>query len=75
MKRRRVVAAFGAAASALALPAWAQEEPKVLRFSWWGGGGRHEATLKAVRLFEQHKKTLSPFCNQFFSDKTKMFSE
>ncbi len=25
----------------------------MLRFAWWGGAGRHEATLKAVRLFEQ----------------------
>ena len=23
-----------------------------LRFSWWGGGERHEAMLKAARLFE-----------------------
>ncbi|WP_077033724.1 ABC transporter substrate-binding protein [Pelomonas sp. KK5] len=25
----------------------------VLRFSWWGGAGRHEATLRAIALFEQ----------------------
>lgn len=28
-------------------------EDKVLRFAWWGGGDRHEATLRALRLFEQ----------------------
>ena len=27
---------------------------KVLRFGWWGGAGRHEVTLKAIALFEQH---------------------
>ncbi|WP_395707154.1 ABC transporter substrate-binding protein [Casimicrobium huifangae] len=36
-----LVTAFAAGASA-------QE----LRFSWWGGGERHEAMLKAARLFE-----------------------
>jgi oligogalacturonide transport system substrate-binding protein len=25
----------------------------VLRFAWWGGGARHEATLKAIALFQQ----------------------
>ena len=27
-------------------------KPTVLRFAWWGGAGRHEATLKAIALFE-----------------------
>lgn len=27
-------------------------EEKVLRFSWWGSGDRHEATLRAIHLFE-----------------------
>lgn len=27
-------------------------EDKVLRFSWWGSGDRHEATLRAIHLFE-----------------------
>lgn len=31
----------------------AQTSPRTLRFSWWGGSGRHEATLKALRLFEE----------------------
>lgn len=25
----------------------------ILRFAWWGGAARHEATLKAIALFEQ----------------------
>jgi len=29
------------------------EKTTVLRFSWWGGGARHEATLKAIALFER----------------------
>ncbi len=33
-------------------------EPKVLRFAWWGGAGRHEATLKAIALFEQQNPGL-----------------
>ena len=37
-----------ALATAFAAGASAQE----LRFSWWGGGERHEAMLKAARLFE-----------------------
>jgi oligogalacturonide transport system substrate-binding protein len=41
-----------AAALGLSLPALAQD-PTVLRFSWWGGAGRHEATLKAIALFER----------------------
>lgn len=31
----------------------AQTANRTLRFSWWGGSGRHEATLKALRLFEE----------------------
>lgn len=34
-----------------AAPALAQE-PVTLRFSWWGGGERHETTLKAIAAFE-----------------------
>lgn len=33
--------------------AQADEPSKQLRFSWWGGAGRHEATLKAIALFER----------------------
>jgi oligogalacturonide transport system substrate-binding protein len=49
MKRRLFIAA---SAATIAAPAFAQDKPITLRFSWWGGAGRHEATLKAVRLFE-----------------------
>lgn len=28
-------------------------EPVTLRFAWWGGDSRHEATLKAIELYEQ----------------------
>lgn len=49
--------------SALALSPWlAQAQtaaaPTVLRFAWWGGAGRHEATLKAIALFEQQNPGL-----------------
>ena len=30
----------------------ASTEPVTLRFSWWGGDERHEATLAAIRDFE-----------------------
>ncbi len=42
-------------ASGLAAPAVlrAQERRTVLRFAWWGGSARHEATLKALALFER----------------------
>jgi oligogalacturonide transport system substrate-binding protein len=50
IRRRRLLAA--AAAAALAAPALAQPAPRVLRFSWWGGAGRHQATIKAVAAFE-----------------------
>ena len=51
MKRRHGLAATIALACGLAAPgAFAQEQ--TLRFSWWGGGERHEATLKAIAAFE-----------------------
>ena len=57
MKRRTLI--LSAACTALgAPPTWAQPNPTVLRFSWWGGGARHEATLKAVRLFESRNPGL-----------------
>ncbi|WP_077609554.1 ABC transporter substrate-binding protein [Clostridium sp. Marseille-P2415] len=28
-------------------------EPVTLRFAWWGGDSRHEATLKAIGLYEE----------------------
>jgi oligogalacturonide transport system substrate-binding protein len=53
MKRRYALGAIAAGAAAIAMPTLARAAPEPLRFAWWGGGGRHEATLKAVRLFEQ----------------------
>ncbi len=55
--RRRSLFAI-AAASLVALagaPAQAADaaEPTVLRFAWWGGGARHQATLKAIAAFER----------------------
>lgn len=52
MKRRGLIQGLGAAAACVALPAIAQPASRVLRFAWWGGAGRHGATLAAVRLFE-----------------------
>lgn len=47
---RRHVLASGAA---LAAPfVHAQGQP-VLRFAWWGGASRHQATLAALKVFEQ----------------------
>ena len=45
--------ALSAAAAALAAPWVHAAPPLVLRFSWWGGAGRHAATLKAIAAFEQ----------------------
>lgn len=33
-------------------------EEAVLRFAWWGGAGRHEATLKAIAVFERRNPGL-----------------
>jgi oligogalacturonide transport system substrate-binding protein len=52
MNRRKALGALAAGAAALAVPPVARAEREPLRFAWWGGAGRHEATLKAVRLFE-----------------------
>ncbi|WP_349671196.1 extracellular solute-binding protein [Lacrimispora sp.] len=30
-----------------------KQEPVTLRFSWWGGDARHEATLKVIKQFEE----------------------
>ena len=53
LKRRALLTA------ALAAPAVLRAaEPRVLRFSWWGGAGRHEATLKAIAAFEKREPGL-----------------
>jgi oligogalacturonide transport system substrate-binding protein len=61
-ERRRSLFAL-AAASLVALantPANAADaaEPTVLRFAWWGGGARHQATLKAIAAFERQNPGL-----------------
>ena len=45
----RSMVAMGAMALALGGSVVSAQE---LRFSWWGGGERHEAFLKAIKLFE-----------------------
>lgn len=62
MKRRRLLHGLGAAAACMAAPALAQPAPRVLRFAWWGGAGRHAATLSAARLFEQRHPGLQIKC-------------
>jgi oligogalacturonide transport system substrate-binding protein len=52
-RRRSLLRGGVALAASLALPALAQEAPRVLRFAWWGGAARHGATLKAIALFER----------------------
>ncbi|OWQ93504.1 hypothetical protein CDN99_03280 [Roseateles aquatilis] len=49
------LAGIAAVAGTLAAPAVlrAQDRNAVLRFAWWGGAGRHAATLKALALFER----------------------
>ena len=53
-----MLAAAGAALAApwvhAQTPAQAQaQSPRILRMAWWGGAARHQATLKAIALFEQ----------------------
>ncbi|WP_083686230.1 ABC transporter substrate-binding protein [Rhodoferax koreensis] len=54
MKRRDGLLATAALAMTALSPALvrAQEPTTTLRFSWWGGGNRHDATLKAIAAFE-----------------------
>ena len=51
--KRRTLLALGAAAAVAPIGPRAQSSVRMLRFSWWGGSGRHEATLKAIALFER----------------------
>lgn len=51
MLNRRALLASAATAP---LAPWVHAQPqRVLRMAWWGGAGRHAATLKALALFEQ----------------------
>jgi oligogalacturonide transport system substrate-binding protein len=45
-------------AALLGVPRARAAEERVLRFSWWGGGARHEATLKAIAAFQQQNPGL-----------------
>ncbi len=45
--KRRLVLGLGAVA-----PFVHAQTERVLRFAWWGGSSRHQATLAALRLFE-----------------------
>ncbi len=47
---RRTLLASGAA---LAAPFVHAQDKPVLRFAWWGGASRHQATLAALKVFEQ----------------------
>jgi len=51
MNRRHTLKAAAALAVALAAGSAAAQET-TLRFSWWGGGERHELTNKAIAAFE-----------------------
>lgn len=48
-RRQLLVSGLAAAPTLLS----AQPRETVLRFAWWGGSARHEATLKALALFER----------------------
>ncbi|RZL28504.1 MAG: carbohydrate ABC transporter substrate-binding protein, partial [Rubrivivax sp.] len=48
LNRRSVIAS----AAGLGAP-WVHAEARPLRFAWWGGASRHQATLAALKLFEQ----------------------
>jgi oligogalacturonide transport system substrate-binding protein len=49
--RRRLLLGSGAALASLGVPALA-DAVRTLRFSWWGGTARHNATLKAIAAYE-----------------------
>ncbi|MEF7614385.1 ABC transporter substrate-binding protein [Aquincola sp. MAHUQ-54] len=52
MQRRSLIATTAAACALAALAPLAHAQDATLRFSWWGGGERHESTLKAIAAFE-----------------------
>ena len=65
MKRRPLLlslagmaAAAGLAAVALGPPTARAAPRQVIRFAWWGGAARHEATLKAIAAFERRNPGL-----------------
>ena len=48
-----LILTLGLLTSCLSGLAAADSAPVTLRFSWWGGDARHEATLKAIALYEE----------------------
>ncbi len=54
VQRKKAISVMlaGTLALALAVPAFAGD-PVTLRFSWWGGDERHEATLAVIEKFEE----------------------
>ena len=60
VQRKKAVSMMLAAvlAGTLALPAFAGD-PVTLRFSWWGGDERHEATLAVIEKFEEENPDIS----------------
>jgi len=54
------VLVFAAAGNAVASATVTEESsPVELRFSWWGGDSRHEATLNAIDVFEQKNEGIT----------------
>lgn len=49
LNRRTLIASV----AALGAPFVHAQERPVLRFAWWGGASRHQATLAALKVFEQ----------------------
>ncbi len=66
MKRKRLcLLLFAMMVLSLVLPtmtAFAADEQIVLRFMWWGGDARHEATLKAVERFMEQNPGIKVEC-------------
>ncbi|MDM4767291.1 ABC transporter substrate-binding protein [Pelomonas sp. SE-A7] len=53
MQRRNFTAALASLPLAACSRSGSNSGETVLRFAWWGGAGRHEATLMAIAAFEK----------------------
>lgn len=58
MQRRNFTAALASLPLAACSRSGSDSAETVLRFAWWGGAGRHEATLKAIAAFEKQNPGL-----------------
>lgn len=58
MQRRSFTAALASLPLAACTRSDRDSAETVLRFAWWGGAGRHEATLKAIAAFERQNPGL-----------------